>query len=181
MPERLHVCCREPLLRENPNAADAMEEEQTWPDEEEMANGGTAGAARRKLAPGTSDYQACWILDDEGEDDDGDEGEEDGSVGDDRGCEAGMGAAGAAGGDKEPPELVAMDDAATEAGGDMELDDEGITGLDLQEVQRLRAERRQHAAADDLNYPDEIETPHDVPAQVRRTMLPACSVLSVVR
>lgn len=65
--------CREPLLRENPRAAETMDMEQTWPTQEEM-EGGAGDPPQRRLAPGTSDYQACWILDDDEDaaDEDGD-------------------------------------------------------------------------------------------------------------
>lgn len=59
------IDCREPLLRENPKAAEAMDMEQTWPTQEEMQGGDEN--RHRRLAPGTSDYQACWILDDDDE------------------------------------------------------------------------------------------------------------------
>lgn len=51
-------------MRENPQAEDAMDMDQTWPTQEEMAGSGDI-TQKRRLAPGTSDYQACWILEDD--------------------------------------------------------------------------------------------------------------------
>ena len=55
-----------------------MDMEQTWPTHEEM-EGGADPTPQRRLAPGTSDYQACWILDDDEDaaDEDADEDAED--------------------------------------------------------------------------------------------------------
>lgn len=89
------------------NEPDFMENEQTWPTEEEMAGGGgargdgsmgppalpnartgTTPRSIRKVPKGTSAYQAAWIgSDDDGEDDDGsDDGSDmdDGSDDDER-------------------------------------------------------------------------------------------------
>jgi pre-rRNA-processing protein TSR1 len=139
-----------------------MEAEQTWPEEEEME--GEKRGGRRRLPAGTSDYQACWILDDEANDDSGDDGSGNDS-------QQGSGSGAMQGGAPEVPELEsaqAQDSEATwvpegtEVGGEMDVDDT-LTALDLQEAQRMREDRRRHAADDDLNFPDEVEAPHDSP------------------
>lgn len=81
-------------------------------------------------------------------------------------------------GDGDVPSLVRVDGNVLEAGldaADTDMGDEGDEEFDevhaLAEEQQLRAERRQRAVEDDVNFPDEIETPHDVPARVRATLL----------
>lgn len=79
------------------------------------------------------------------------------------------------GNDSMAPSLVKVDGSvlkeATE-GVDTDMADVSEVDEDFDEVQalaeeqRLRAERRQQAVADDADFPDEIETPHDVPARV---------------
>jgi hypothetical protein len=145
------------------------DDEQTWPTAAEMA--GAAGADGRRLPSGTSAYQACWILDDEE-----DEGRRTPPP-----AASGAPAAAAAKGCEE-------DDAASGMDTDGGADDgpaggwEGHSGgagsddmdgghedaaADPAEVARLRRERRRGAAEDDLEFPDERDTPHDVLARVR--------------
>ena len=144
--------CREvPQLE---NEAQAMDEEQTWPDAAEIAR--AQADTRANLAPGTSDYQACWILDD-------DEHERPASH---------DGAAPAGAPDADMAENASVfegddgdDDMATEA-------DEG-EAASAEEVRELRRRRRRQEAEDDLAYPDEVDTPHDTPARVRPPCVPA--------
>ena len=90
----------EPTLLAEPNAKEAdslvssnepddLDNEQTWPTEEEMKAGGdsqtdgmipdakqgTTPKRVRKVPKGTSEYQAAWIIDDD-EDEDGEDHEE---------------------------------------------------------------------------------------------------------
>lgn len=73
------------------NDPDDLANEQTWPTEEEMndtadpeqdgipeAVDGTTPKAVRRIPKGMSEYQAAWIIDD-----DGDDGDEDGKEGED--------------------------------------------------------------------------------------------------
>jgi hypothetical protein len=71
------------------------------------------------------------------------------------------------------PELVQLNEGALEEdeeGPDAQMAEEADEEFDeveaLAEELQLRAERRQQAAEDDVDFPDEIETPHDVPARV---------------
>ena len=163
-------------MRENVPEED--DDEQTWPTEAELRE---AETVRRKLAPGTSEYQACWITDDE------DEGS----------------------GSEEPGEAAAMEEgpsgvdalperAATRAGTVRDTDvrvpvarccrakrgkcDQGVTTQEddaMSEpddedaatrdanVRRLREQRLRDAEAEDLDYPDEVEVPPDTPARTR--------------
>ena len=72
------------------NDPDDLANEQTWPTEDEMnvagpeqdeipeAVNGTTPKAVRRIPKGMSEYQAAWIIDD-----DGDDGDEDGKEGED--------------------------------------------------------------------------------------------------
>src|ERR1700728_4229901 len=76
------------------NNPDDLVNEQTWPTEEEMQRTSTANATGalpdaptgttpksvRRVPKGTSEYQAAWIIDSDGESE-GDSGEEGGEVG----------------------------------------------------------------------------------------------------
>lgn len=72
------------------------------------------------------------------------------------------------------PSLVKTDGSALDEGTELLDTDMAEEGEDEEfdavqafaEEQQLRAERRQQAVDDDANFPDEIETPHDVPARV---------------
>merc|ERR550519_5725 len=64
------------------NIPDCMEGEQTWPTEEEMlAAEQSRVSVVRKVPKGTSDYQACWIQEDDEDEDiagsDSDDSDED--------------------------------------------------------------------------------------------------------
>jgi hypothetical protein len=92
------------------------------------------------------------------------------------------------GGDDGMPDLVRLDGSALDdgtEGTDMNMAEEGDEEFDevqeLAEEQRLRAERRLQAAADDVNFPDEVETPHTVPARVRLSHLYCYSCLMPLR
>jgi len=52
----------------------------------------------------------------------------------------------------------------SDGGSDVDMDAE--EELDLEELRRMRAERQRREVEDDLNFPDEMDTPHDVPARV---------------
>lgn len=155
------------MIRENPDAAEQMDTEQTWPTEEELE---AARPRRRRLPPGTSDYQACWILDDDedGDDDDAD-GDSDGQGGAQEAAAAAGGGGGAAGTVVRGGEGMEF---GSEGGSDMEVEEE--EPLDLKELQRIREERRRREVDDDLQFPDEMDTPHEVPARVR----PAAAAVS---
>ncbi|KAA1471843.1 ribosome biogenesis protein tsr1 [Dentipellis sp. KUC8613] len=149
------------------NDPDDMANEQTWPTEEEMgvaevanssepglpdADNGTTPKAVRRIPKGMSEYQAAWIIDEEDEDEDGEKGsdEEDEEMQ-----------------DVEEEEMVdlAPDD------NDMESDRRSVAFQDLdaeEEEKQLETWRsRQREEQDDLEFPDEVDTPKDVPARTR--------------
>jgi pre-rRNA-processing protein TSR1 len=162
---------RESLVREN--EPDVLDAEQTWPTEEELKDAEQAAAAakKRRLPKGTSDYQAAWILDsdvvdgdDDEEDEDEEELEEGGSLPD---LEPNTGANGAAHtaslGDGFEDSWQNMDGGATEI--DMDYADEDDE--DALDVRAAKIRARKEAQEDELKYPDEIDTPLDIPARKR--------------
>ncbi|TFK66498.1 ribosome biogenesis protein tsr1 [Pluteus cervinus] len=149
------------------NDPDDLGNEQTWPTEDEMnadflaqgevipdAPKGTTPKAVRRVPKGTSDYQAAWIIDD-----DDDEGEAQDGEAEAEGREVV--------GQEEEEEMqdIAMDD-------EMEVENrKEVTFQDLdaeEEERQLSSWRnRDREEQDDLAFPDEIDTPQDVPACTR--------------
>ncbi|KAF7983823.1 hypothetical protein HWV62_19079 [Athelia sp. TMB] len=168
----------EPSLLAEPDANDAdslvssndpddLANEQTWPTEEEMrdmapiADGelpdaatGTTPKTVRRIPKGMSEYQAAWIIDEE-EDEGADEGDAEAEGG--AGSEAEM----------EPEEMVdmPMEDE------DMATDRRSVAFQDLdaeeEEKQLTSWRNRSREEEDDLAFPDELDTPKDVPARTR--------------
>lgn len=152
------------LQREN--IPDEMDAEQTMPTEEEiaMAQEETKRMRRVKRVPkGMSDYQACWIPDieeiEDGEEDEGDQSDMD-EDDDFMSCESD------ASGDEferhsdgeEECDTVTVSEAPVN-------DDKYDQELDLQE-ERETWQKIKEARADQM-WPDEIDTPIDIPARHR--------------
>lgn len=110
----------------------------------------------KKVPKGTSEYQAAWIVEsDEEEDEDDDVEDEEGS--------------------EESEEEMEEDLEPNEEEGDFQEQEEkmetmsqmesfgnlGDTELDMGEMTKYREER------EEVQWPDEVETPHDVPARQR--------------
>ncbi|KAJ7661687.1 ribosome biogenesis protein tsr1 [Mycena rosella] len=154
------------------NDPDDMANEQTWPTEEEMqgpgaastepaipdAKQGTTPKVVRRIPKGMSEYQAAWIID-EDEDDGEDEDKDKAGSGDEEMDDAA---------DEEEEE---MQDMPVE---DQEMETESrrsvaFEDLDVEEEARqLESWRnRKREEEDDLSFPDEIDTPKEIPAQTR--------------
>lgn len=162
-----------PMQREN--IPDEMDAEQTWPTEEEIAQA-QAETKKMKLIKripkGMSDYQACWIPDIEEKecsdesDDENDEDEDGGGMGDEdefMSCNS----------NPDSDDEFEKDDAADE---EIESvvqsesvvrfsDDKYDMEMDLQE-ERETWEKIKEARTDKL-WPDEIDTPLNIPARTR--------------
>ncbi|XP_035217996.1 pre-rRNA-processing protein TSR1 homolog, partial [Stegodyphus dumicola] len=127
---------------------DPMEGEQTWPTEEELnAAMLTPKKKVKKVAEGTSDYQASWILN--SDDDDASESSEDESYDEDQSGSEAVGD-------------VEMDDVESVP----ELKDENYDKqLDLDEEKKMLVRFKEER----LNqmFPDELDTPIDISARVR--------------
>ncbi|KMT17059.1 hypothetical protein BVRB_2g041210 isoform A [Beta vulgaris subsp. vulgaris] len=157
---------QEPLHVEN--VPDPLAGEQTWPTEAEMAaaeeNQKNKKLKKRRLPPGTSEYQAAWILDGSDEDDvgSGDESN-DGMVLDESET------------DVYSSEISKNFDFDEDQGsvdlgesdGGTETDSVMMDGDMTKEQIEDDIKRLKEAHAEDEEYPDEVDTPIDVPARKR--------------
>ncbi|NXH47641.1 TSR1 protein, partial [Dicaeum eximium] len=141
---------------------DPMEGEQTWPTEEELQEAEDSLKANRrvvKVPKGTSKYQAAWIVDDgeEGSEKDDDDDEEDDDMDDDLMEEAvsqeGESSEEEAG--EEESETMTVSECLRDEQYDEKMEE------DEQMLERYKQERM------DEMFPDEVDTPQDVPARVR--------------
>lgn len=162
------------LQREN--IPDEMDAEQTWPTEAEIAQA-QADTKKMKLIKripkGMSDYQACWIPDVEekehSDDDDDDSDNDDDCMGDDSDAE-----------DEDfmscnsnpdsGDEFEKVDEEAEECVSVVQSevhfnDDKYDMEMDLQE-ERETWEKIKEARSDKM-WPDEIDTPLNIPAHTR--------------
>ncbi|XP_058785527.1 uncharacterized protein LOC131660324 [Vicia villosa] len=150
------------------NTPDLIAGEQTWPTEAEMAQADEdrkqKKLRKRKLPAGTSEYQAAWIVDDSDEEQsDCDNEDEDGMMLDEVNEFPGQ----------EGNKYVDPDgDGASLRLGDS--DDETDNDSVMMEVDNMTTEKIQdelkelkEAHAADEEYPDEVDTPLDVPARKR--------------
>ncbi|KAJ1991558.1 ribosome biogenesis protein tsr1 [Dimargaris cristalligena] len=171
---------RDTLVSEND--PDLLQNEQTWPTEEELAEAdervrrlrrGEVGEGEiemleatvaRRVPKGTSSYQAEWIMESEneysdiGEDDDDDDGFDDASMD-------------AASSDSEPEV-----EGPPEEYEDVELEQDPSFGAEVADPEeaaraledlKARMKTRQAAQQEDLEFPDEVDTPFDLAARLR--------------
>ncbi|NXI33241.1 TSR1 protein, partial [Sterrhoptilus dennistouni] len=139
---------------------DPMEGEQTWPTEEELQEAEDSLKANRrvvKVPKGTSKYQAAWIVDDGEEGSEKDDDDEDDDMDDDLMEEAvsqeGESSEEEAG--EEESETMTVSECLRDDQYDEKMEE------DEQMLERYKQERM------DEMFPDEVDTPRDVPARVR--------------
>ncbi|KAG7321877.1 hypothetical protein KOW79_014735 [Hemibagrus wyckioides] len=159
---------------------DPMDGEQTWPTESELQEAEEARKKRRvmKVPKGTSDYQATWIVDDDDDDEENEDDEEDDldSCDDD---------------DKDDDdEMMEEDDENESQDGDAchdtgkddgdedeeeeeEISSAGHVGAEqkydeaMDEAEEEDGLKRYREARSHEMFPDEVDTPLDVPARTR--------------
>ncbi|XP_076651890.1 tsr1 ribosome assembly factor [Halictus rubicundus] len=143
------------------NTPDPMDAEQTWPTEEEMAQ---AEASRKKkivkkVPKGTSEYQAAWIPDEDGEEVDdeySDEESEDGMSVDEAKSQEDSDEE--AEENEEEYETITVSEAAP---------DEQKYDQDMDMIEEKAAIEKLKLAKLDAQFPDEVDTPQDMLAKVR--------------
>ncbi|XP_077064435.1 pre-rRNA-processing protein TSR1 homolog [Siphateles boraxobius] len=151
---------------------DPMDGEQTWPTEAELEEAEDAIKNRRvmKVPKGTSDYQAIWIKDDAAEEEEDDDyvdscdDDEDGIMddemdGDNESQDAGSECASE--GDDDDVEEEEEICSSGHTGGDQKYDKE------IDEAEEGEGLRRYREARANEMFPDEVDTPLDVPAKTR--------------
>ncbi|XP_033337564.2 tsr1 ribosome assembly factor [Megalopta genalis] len=143
------------------NIPDPMDAEQTWPTEEEMAQ---AEASRnkkivKKVPKGTSEYQAAWIPDEDGEEVDNEYSDEE--------SEDGMSVDEAKSQDDSNGEDEENDEEYETIAFSEVVPDEQKYDQDMDMVEERAAIEKLKSVKMDAEFPDEMDTPQDMLAKVR--------------
>nr|XP_017239396.1 PREDICTED: pre-rRNA-processing protein TSR1 homolog [Daucus carota subsp. sativus] len=164
---------QEPLLVEN--LPDPLAGEQTWPTEAEMAEADKIHMERklkkRTLPRGTSEYQAAWIIDDSDVDNsDVDNSNSDVDADDDMVLDEGNKSIHGQDmletfDDDDNKTFVSLNDRESDQ--ESEVDSVMMEGEMTKEQIEEEIRRIKEAHAEDEEYPDEVDTPLDVPARKR--------------
>ncbi|KAK7352183.1 hypothetical protein VNO80_17601 [Phaseolus coccineus] len=149
------------------NIPDPLAGEQTWPTEAEIAKADEdqkkKKTRKRSLPRGTSEYQAAWIVDDSDESDCDDENN--------HGMVLDEGEDGFPGQEENKYSEFDGDDASLRFGDSEEETDNDSVMMEVDNLTRekiqdeLKELKEAHAA--DEEFPDEVDTPFDVPARKR--------------
>ncbi|XP_077210352.1 pre-rRNA-processing TSR1-like protein [Tasmannia lanceolata] len=160
---------QDPLLFEN--VPDPLAGEQTWPTEADMAEADTVNKRKmlkkKTLPRGTSDYQAAWIVEDtDDEESDGGEDRDDGMVLDETQIDRSAWEA------KDYSDLDEDQVSLSFSGRDFDEETEADTAMAdgenlTREQLEVEIQKIKDAHAEDEEFPDEVDTPLDVPARKR--------------
>jgi len=146
------------------NVPDGMDGEQTWPTEEELeeATKNMEKKVAKKVPKGMSDYQSAWIMDEETEGQNNDEEDEDEDESEDENDLEAMSED-----DEDSEEDIDHEvgdevETMTTTGGDEDYDAKHVNfAEEVDELEKIKAARMEEA------FPDEVDTPADVPARTR--------------
>ncbi|XP_075520704.1 uncharacterized protein LOC142553986 isoform X2 [Primulina tabacum] len=151
------------------NIPDVLAGEQTWPTEAEMAEADKyeeeMRVKKKRLPKGTSEYQAAWIIDDS--DDNYPDSDEDGGNGmvveDGEACSSDQKVENGFELDEDQASLNLRDSDE-----ETDLDSSMMEGENLTKEQiEAQIRKIKEARAEDEEFPDEVDTPLDVPARKR--------------